>query len=339
MGSIEEPTVSAIIVNYEAGILLERCIRSLKHQRFACEIVVVDNGSADGSATSIQTKYPDISILRPGCNLGFAAGANLGAEHAQGAILLFLNPDVVLEPDCISSLLEHFRDPKVGVAGPTLRVAAADSTEHGATIDSLGYPVALSRPSKPFYVSGCALATRAELFASLGGFDRRFFMFMEDVDYCWRVLLAGREVRVAEGTMALHEGGAVAPGGYLTVQGLDTTLFRVALRERNTLAMLLKCYGDDSLVWVIPAYLCQTFATAALLAIFGKTRTSCQVLGGIAWNVRQLRITLALRSQAQARRTEPDRRLRARMHPRLRKVELLLKHGMPRVSEAQERPS
>src|SRR5205823_10582069 len=191
---------------------------------------------------------PQVKIVRPGSNLGFAGGSNFGAAAARGNLLLFLNPDVVLTPGCVAALATELSDPLVGAVGPPIAVAASDATEYGCTLDPIGSPVGLSQPAAPLYVPGCALMTGARLFHELGGFDERFFMFVEDADYCWRVLLRGYDVRVTTQAPVRHEGGAVTPGGYVTAAGVTSTTFRIALRERNTLAMLLKCYSFPLLV-------------------------------------------------------------------------------------------
>ena len=158
-------------------------------------------------------------------------------------------------------------------------------------------------------------------------------MFVEDVDYCWRVLLSGFDVRVARTTPAQHEGGASAPGGYLTAAGVTSTRFRVVLRERNTLAMLLKCYGSP-LVWiVVPLYAVQSLATAMVLAAVGRRRTAMDIAGGLWWNVRELPRTVELRRMVQRSRRIDEREILRRMYRGLWKLSLLLRFGIPEVSE------
>jgi N-acetylglucosaminyl-diphospho-decaprenol L-rhamnosyltransferase len=325
--------VSVVIVNYEAGGLLLECIRALAGQASLLETILVDNGSTDGSTAAAAEAFPDVQVVKPGCNLGFAGGANAGARVARGELLLFLNPDVRLTPGSLSDLAAEFTDPSVGVVGPPLDVAVAGAVEYGATLDPIGSPVHLADRGPALYVPGCALMTRARLFHGLGGFDERFFMFVEDVDYCWRVLLSGSDVRVARTTPAQHQGGAAAPGGYLTAAGVTSTRFRVVLRERNTLAMLLKCYGTP-LVWIVaPIYAVQTAATAVVLAAVGRRKTAMEIAGGLRWNVRELRRTVELRRMVQRSRRISEREILRRMYRGLWKLTLLLRFGIPEVSE------
>src|SRR5216683_3491475 len=91
------PALSAVIVNYNSGDDLGRCLGSVVGQGEAVEIIVVDNGSQDGSVDRARAEYPDIRVFSEGVNDGFAGGANRGAAVASANVLLFLNPDVILE--------------------------------------------------------------------------------------------------------------------------------------------------------------------------------------------------------------------------------------------------
>jgi GT2 family glycosyltransferase len=330
--------VSAVIVNYEAGELLLECVAALADQPDLLETIVVDNGSVDGSVDLAAARFPGIKVLRPGRNVGFAGGVNAGAQAARGELLLFLNPDVCFPPGSVSALATEFSDPSVGVVGPPLYVVAEDDMEYGCTIDPIGSPVVLHERVRPLYVSGCALMTRARLFRQLGGFDERFFMIFEDIDYCWRVLLSGLDVRIANSAPVRHEGGAVTPGGYIVEAHVTSTRFRVALRERNTLATLLKCYGDPMVFAIVPLYVLQSLATAAMLAAVGRRRTAADIVGGLWWNARELPRTMALRRRAQGSRRIAERSVLTRMYRGIWKLSLLIRFGIPSVSEAEAQP-
>jgi GT2 family glycosyltransferase len=331
-------SVSAVVIAYEAGELLPRCIAALDGQAGLLETIVVDNGSVDGSVDLAAGRFPATKVVRPGRNLGFAGGVNAGARAARGELLLFLNPDVFLPPGCVSELASELSDHSVGVVGPPLYVVAAGGMEYGYTLDPIGSPVALHERARPLYVSGCALMTRARLFRQLGGFDERFFMIFEDVDYCWRVLLRGFDVQVASSAPAWHEGGAVTPGGYITAAGVTSTRFRVALRERNALATLLKCYGDPLVFAVVPLYVVQSLATAAMLAAIGRRRTAGDIVGGLLWNAHEFPRTMALRRRAQRSRRITERAILTRMYRGIWKISLLVRFGLPVVSESETGP-
>src|SRR5438094_7641420 len=112
-------TVSVIIVNWTAGQALAACLASLAAGGVgALEVVLVDNASSDGSARAACARHPQVRLVETGANLGFAAGANRGAEAARGDVLVFLNPDARLQPGALATLVEALaRAPGAGIAG------------------------------------------------------------------------------------------------------------------------------------------------------------------------------------------------------------------------------
>jgi hypothetical protein len=322
-------TFSAVIVNYEGGDLLTECVCSLYEQDESVEVIVVDNGSDDGSADTVARRFPAITLVRPFSNLGFAGGANFGAARANGRVLLFLNPDVRAAPGCLRALQRMFDDPAVGVGGPCICLVASHHFEYGGTIDLLGQPVMLEAPAEPLFVSGCALATRKSVFEKLGGFDDRYFMFAEDMDLCWRAFVQGFDVRVASDALVFHVGGAVTPGGYERDGRIESSSFRIWLRERNTLATMIKCYGTRTVAIMVLAYLLQTLVTATALGLMGERRTARRLLQGLLWNARELRTTLALRRTVQTRRRTADKHVYRRLYRGSRKVEYVLRRRLP----------
>jgi GT2 family glycosyltransferase len=331
--------VSAVVVTYNAGDELEGCLDSLEGQDGLIETIVVDNGSSDDSVETNRGRFPDATFVELGRNLGYTGAANRGASRASGELILFLNADTRLAPDALSLLRREFADAGVGVVGPRIELSKADNPEFGYTIDALGSTVALTKPAPPLFHSGCAMLARADLFRRLEGFDERFFMFADDVDLCLRAFVAGYDVRVVPEAVAWHYGGSATPGGYLTHEGISTTRFRLVLRERNTLAMLLKCYRRPLLAVAVPLYLAQTIATAAALALSGSRQAAREVLGGLLWNVRELPETMALRRRVQRSRRRSDRDLLRRMYRGWHKGAILLRHGLPAVDERRPVPA
>jgi N-acetylglucosaminyl-diphospho-decaprenol L-rhamnosyltransferase len=321
--------VSAIVVNYNSGLDLINCLASLAHQDPPLnEVIVVDNNSRDQSLIAALAAYPNIRPLRNAANEGFASAVNQGGAAAKGDVLVFLNPDVVLSNDCVRHLASTLADAP-GVAGPVLVVDADVHEERGRTIDRLGHSLPLTAAAKPLYVEGCVLATSRSFFERLGGFDERYFIFAEDVDYCWRVLLAGGEVQISTGARAQHRGGAVVPGGYIRSGRIETTAFRFLLRERNTLATLLKCAPAPWLLWLIPAYVTRTLVVAAALLYLRRPGVARDVLGGLFWNARWLRQTYRLRRKVP--RTKASQRIASqRLHQGLIELDLVRRFGLPR---------
>src|SRR5438552_3382075 len=113
-----QTSVSAIVINYESGSDLTELIESLVHNGYKedlLEVVVVDNGSLDGSVDQAAARFPDAVVVVPGENLGFAGGANYGATASTGELLLFLNPDVTLPFGAINELVSAFASDRVAV--------------------------------------------------------------------------------------------------------------------------------------------------------------------------------------------------------------------------------
>lgn len=283
-----------IIVNFNGGHDLLLCLGALDTQFPIHEVLVVDNASVDGSIEVAAERFPHATILRSEENLGFAGGANLGARHAVGDVLIFLNPDTIVGPGCIDRLAAELMF-HPGVAGPLIITDGLEQCERGATIDLMGLPRGLTEDRPPLYVHGCCLATSRECFDSVGGFDERYFLFAEDVEYSWQALRHGYEVRVVEEAAARHRGGAVAIGGYLRDGHIETTSMRILLRERNTAAMLLACAPVLWLPVLLLTSLARTAAFAALLVVNGRSRDAGRLLTGLSWNVRQIRATMRRR--------------------------------------------
>ncbi|HVD04250.1 MAG TPA: glycosyltransferase family 2 protein [Candidatus Dormibacteraeota bacterium] len=286
--------LSAVVVNFNGGPDLLTCVASLCIQLPRSDIIVVDNASTDGSVGIVAAHFPDVRILASPTNLGFAGGANLGAAEGPGDFLLFLNPDTFVMPGCVDQL-RHALTTGAGVVGPLLRVGEKKEAGYGLTIDVTGMPRALVDLGPPLYVSGCCLATTRGCFDTVGGFDERYFLFVEDVEYCWQSLRRGYDVRVVPEAEAHHLGGRSIPGGYVRGGAVEVSTTRVVLRERNTTAMFLACAPAAWLPMVVAASLFRTAAFAGLLASRGRWHSCGQVLGGLAQNLAWLPETIRRR--------------------------------------------
>lgn len=213
-------SISVIVVNYNAGAYLKRCLDALGAQTFGdFEILVADNGSTDGSLSLAEGRA---RILRLERNAGFAAANNAAARAAQGRWLAFLNPDAFPEPDWLAHLDEATRRwPDVAAFGST-QVMANDPSRLDGVGDAYfaaglpwrtgyGVPrVEVPPETEPFSICAAAALYRRDVFEALGGFDERYFCYCEDVDLGFRLRLAGgRCAQVAEAVVH-HVGSGVA---------------------------------------------------------------------------------------------------------------------------------
>lgn len=218
-----EPTAQVVIVNWNSGRWLQLCLKSIAEfgESAVDRVVVVDNGSEDGSA-NVDVKDINLDLRRTGANLGFAKACNLGAAGATAPFLLFLNPDAALCSGSLQSALAFMTGPmgsRVGVCG--VRLVGEDGlVQHHTT----KYPTPLTLfnlallrtpfdhlESRPVgHVIGAFYLIRRELFEELGGFDERFFVYLEDLDLSVRVHKAGWTVHYLSEAVAFHKGGGTS---------------------------------------------------------------------------------------------------------------------------------
>ena len=213
------PTVSVIIVNYNSGARLRRCLEHLAAQSFRdFEVIVVDNASTDDS---ISTAGDGFSLIEAGSNLGFAAANNLAAKSAQGSWLAFLNPDAYAAPDWLEVLLQAierhagvdaFGSTQIDDANRTLIDGAGD-VYHAfglAYRGHFGWPVDQLPPEgECFAACAAAMLVRRETFNELGGFYEPFFCYSEDVDFGFRLRLSGGRCVQVRDAVVHHEGSGV----------------------------------------------------------------------------------------------------------------------------------
>lgn len=320
--------VLVIIVNYNGGSSLVDCVASVIAQDVPAMTVVVDNGSTDGSESTIHGVFPEVTVRMAPHNPGFGTAVNLAVAENQGQVIVVLNPDIVLGAGCLSEAVSALRA-RPGVVGPVLRLSASGSIEAGSTINHAGMPTVQAAGKPPLYLPGCALVTSRSIFERVGGFDERYFLFVEDVEFCWRVLLAGFDVSIAPDAHATHEGGGSAEGGYLKVGSrYRTTDLRVALRERNNIALMIACAPWWWLPVVIPLLVGHSLVVAGGAMALGRPSLALSLVKGMGWNFSQLGASV------RRRRSLPRSRLgcrRARV--RFTSGPLLLRairgHGLP----------
>lgn len=329
------PTVSVVIVNYRVEDRVVDAVASLQSEPCVAEVIIVDNGSISPVLRTLQQARPAVHFIESDHNVGFAAAANRGAQAARYEFVFFLNPDAIVEPGAIQDLIDAYRM-RPGIVGPAIYAEANNSLDVGTTMNHLGMSVSLDGRRPPLYVSGCALFTSKRIFNQLGGFDDRYFLFVEDVELCWRALLAGYEVRAVSGATVIHKGGASAEGGYFTVgDRYHTSVLRISLREQNTVALMISCAPWYWLFAILPALFVRslTFALAGLC--LAKPQLSAALLQGIVWNFSRLPSSLTRRrSLVRCRAGEREAARRFVHRPVL--LLMLWKSGLPKISGGRE---
>ena len=219
-----ERTVAVVIPSWNSLALLPRCLGSLRDQGAELELLVVDNGSGDGTVAYLERE--GVAHLSLPENRGFAAAVNLGAARTTAPTILVLNADTVLEPGAVGTLLDGLEaDERLGGVQPRLLQLEEDVTAEGARLYSAGqrlsrdgraFEVGAGEAQSPGYlqarevfgVCGAACLLRRELFDALGGYDERYFAFYEDVDLNVRARIAGWRFGYVPDAIVWHLGNA-----------------------------------------------------------------------------------------------------------------------------------
>jgi GT2 family glycosyltransferase len=219
--------LSVIIVTYDSADTIGTCLESFGKWLDAdgeVEIVVVDNSSADGTVSIVNNKYPSINIIRNSANLGFASAVNIGVAASKSHYLLLLNPDTELEYNFFDELLpflEQLQKPAiVGCRLLNMNGSVQNSTWKVPNLRtlicetflpySISLPLVTEHPNGTCQVptvTGAAMAFDRAVFSELGGFDEKFFMYLEDLDFCIRAKKAGYLNYYFEPAAAKHVGG------------------------------------------------------------------------------------------------------------------------------------
>jgi N-acetylglucosaminyl-diphospho-decaprenol L-rhamnosyltransferase len=223
--------LSAIVAGHNAREYLERCLTTLGATEH--ELIVVDNASSDGSAALVRDRFPRVSLVELAENRGYGAALNAGMRVASGQYLLVMNGDAWPQPGAIESLLQFAQaEPGAGVIGP--RLLNPDGTLQPSV---RGFPTLWRLATEYFFLRwfgprtrllnafygssfdhrstreaeflvGAVLLVRRDVVDQLGGFDMDFFMFNEEVDFCYRARQAGWRVMFFPGAEFVHVGGA-----------------------------------------------------------------------------------------------------------------------------------
>lgn len=221
--SCPDPTAQIVIVNWNSGPWLQACLRSISDFGGGAvdRVIVVDNGSKDGSA-EVDVDGINLEVRQTDANLGFAKACNLGAAGATAPYLLFLNPDAALRPGALQMALAFMAGlagRRTGVCGVRLIGEDGLVQQHTTKLPNPFSLLNLTLLRTPFdhlssrpvgHVIGAFYLIRRELFERLGGFDERFFVYLEDLDLSVRVHDAGWAVHYLAEAISFHKGGGTS---------------------------------------------------------------------------------------------------------------------------------
>lgn len=244
---LENCAISVIIPHYNQKQLIDNCLNSLlnleKFKKKKHKIIVVDDGSTDGSCKLIRKKYPAVKLLRNKQNKGFIYSSNKGIKEAKNEIVLLLNNDVVVKEESIKTLLKHFKKKKVFAVSPKLYGWDKKTFKRGMEIGDFkkGYFRFWNEKDTKFndkiyqtaptlFTMGVAMMFRRSYFLNLGGFDKIYRPhWWEDIDICYRAWKRGLKVLYEPESVLYHKGG-VSIGEYgdsLAVRNESNFLSRI----------------------------------------------------------------------------------------------------------------
>jgi len=225
---LKEIALSAIIVNYNTRSEVINCIQSiLRNNRSKdFELIIIDNGSTDGSAEAIGSEFSDISLIKNSRNVGFSKAVNQGIQSAQGKYILFLNSDIVVERPIFQEIISYMgNNADIGIMGgklvypnrllqlsawayPNLFTEFIQRVFYFRVLGKMrwyrNYKMRALKSKEVDWVTGAFMVVRKEVFEKIGLFDETFFMYYEDTDLCLRARENGWKVLYNPGVYIVH---------------------------------------------------------------------------------------------------------------------------------------
>ena len=263
-GNKAAPLVAVVILNWNGKKHLQHFLPSVAASTYPNKkIIVADNASTDDSVNYVCANFPSVEIICNTANEGFAKGYNTALKKVEADYYVLLNSDVETTPGWIEPVIALLEaDKTIGACQPKIK-SYSDKTHFeyagacGGWIDEFGYPFSRGRvfdvteedngqydgTAECFWASGAALFVRPQLYHLLGGLDEYFFAHQEEIDFCWRLQLAGHKVYVQPASVVYHVGGGTLP---------HANSLKVFLNFRNNLIMLAKNLPFAECAWRLP---------------------------------------------------------------------------------------
>jgi GT2 family glycosyltransferase len=295
--------ISAVVLAWKSEPFLRRSVQALLDSKgVEVDVVLVDNGCTDDDVDFLAT-LPRVTVQRPGRNLGFSGGCNLGADAATGEYIAMVNGDAVVQPHTMARLAEVLDDPGIGIAAACIRLAdnpdllnSSGNMIHVLGVSWVGGLGEVDTRTGPTDVAGamgaCILMRRSH-WDNLGGFDDHYFAYHEDAEISLRTWRRGQRVVNVPDAIAIHR------------YEFSRNPFKYYLVERNRLMFVLTLWGTRALLLLIPPLLALE-AAMTLLAV--KQGWLPEKRRGWAWLWQHRKHIAARRRKLRAERTVPDRR-------------------------------
>jgi GT2 family glycosyltransferase len=329
------PHVLVVLVAHDGATWLPRALAAIEAQTHPhLDVVAVDNGSTDDSRRILIEHLGPDRVLVAELDLGFGAAVSMALDArpaAEAPYVLLVHDDLVLDPDAVAHLVEALEaDPRLAAVGPKL-LSWNDERE----LQSVGWTVDITgradsgvdegeldqgqrdQERRTLYVSTAGMLVRRAALDRLERFDRRYHLFRDDLDLCWRAWLAGHDVEVVPEARGRHVAAAT---NYLRL-GQTRFIGPRYFAERNTLATLLKNYGFARLVPTVLLFFLVGIAKTLGFLLTRRVSDAWQTVRAWLWNGFHLRETWRLRREVQRTRVRSDAELRdlfGKLVPRVR---------------------
>ena len=316
MTSLDYPSVSIVLLNYNGQRFAHywKNLFSLDYPKSRYEIIFVDNGSSDGSENlfaKASNQSPDVSVrmVKLETNCGYSKANNLGAEKAKGDYVVLLSNDIRVSRDWLRNAIAVLEsDKRIGVAQSMMYMLDDPSKpdKMGNYVDAFGlnHPFSFSNGIKEvFYSEGAVMFIRRSVLTDTNGlFDETYFMFYEDVDFCWRVRLMGYKIVVLHNSVVYHKRGGTVSGTLMKMEPLY-----VFTNTRNRLTTLLKNYSTSNAIRFIPASVGMELLKGSFLVLSRKVAAGLSCYKGTLSFFSGLRGTMQRRAVVQGKRRINDK--------------------------------
>ena len=335
-----QPVCSVCIANFNGIDLLADCLDSIFGQQcdFIFEVIVHDDASSDASVQFLRERYPQVEILVSQENVGFCISNNRMVEHALGEYVLLLNNDAALFPDALATFLATASaQTSPGILTlPQYDWITGDLVDRGCMLDPFYNPIPNLDPLRTDVATaiGACLWIPRRLWNDLGGFPEWMESIAEDIYLCCFARSLGCSVQTTLHSGFRHRLGASFGGARIEGNRLNTTIRRRRLSERNK-TFVLAIFTPTAMVWGLLAI----HLTALLIegAFVCLVRRNFRIFRNIYAEVplallRQRKVICALRHSVQTKRTAPFAKYYATFSILPRKVALLLRFGIPKIS-------
>lgn len=310
--------VSIIIVNWNGIEVLKNCLTSLSKLNYPhYEVIIVDNGSTDGSldlVEAIKVKDKRYQLIKNSQNVGFAQANNQGFVVSRGKYILLLNNDTTVEKNFLNILVDSLeKDQSLGVAQP--KIFIMDSTKLldsvGSYITKIGFMQHLGYMAKDgkrfskeidiFSAKGACMLIRRAIIEKIGLFDESFGSYFEETDFCWRVWFLGFRIKFIPKSKIYHK------VGFTSKRQDQVVVFFHSLK--NQISTMIKNLEIKNLIFIGGIYIFLIVGLGFYYLVRIQPRKTLMVFRAIGWNLANLNLILQKRNRMQALRERSDKEI------------------------------